>query len=400
MDYNFDALIDRRHSDSEKWNHFAADVLPLWVADMDFRSPQPVIDALHAAVEHGIFGYGCDPATLREVFVERLLKHYGWRVDPDSVIFLPGVARGFHLACRVFAAPGDGVLIQPPVYPPILKAHSQAGLVSNEAELACGPDGAYTIDLDVFESAITERTRLFLLCNPHNPVGRAFRRDELEAMARICLKHNVLICSDEIHCDLIYSGHQHTPIASLSSEIADRTMTLMAPSKTFNIPGLKLSVAIITNPDLRKDYLAMQGPLTGGPKRTGCGGGSCRVSRQPGLAQPGHDLPAGEPRLRLRVRAGQPAHAERQQAGSHLSDLDRLPPGRHLWHHPLPVLDRQGKSCPERRRQLWPRRRGVCPPQLRLSPRNADPALEQMRAALELQMKEEDEPGWATRLIC
>jgi cysteine-S-conjugate beta-lyase len=265
MNYDFDTLIDRCHSDSEKWNHFAAGVLPLWVADMDFRSPQPVIDALHAAVEHGIFGYGCDPTALREVFVERLYKRYGWRVSADAIIFLPGVARGFHLACRVFAAPGDGVLIQPPVYPPILKAHGMAGLASNEAALTRGPDGAYSIDMDLLEDTITERTRLFLLCNPHNPVGRAFRRGELEAMARVCLKHNVLICSDEIHCDLIYSGHHHTPIASLSPEVASRTITLMAPSKTFNIPGLKLSVAIITNPDLRKEYLAMQTPLTGGP---------------------------------------------------------------------------------------------------------------------------------------
>jgi cysteine-S-conjugate beta-lyase len=265
MIYDFDTLIDRRHSDCEKWNHFATGVLPLWVADMDFRSPQPVIDALHAAVEHGVFGYGCDPVALREVFVERLFKRYGWSVSPEAVIFLPGVARGFHLACRVFASPGDGVLIQPPVYPPILKAHSQAGLVSNEADLTRGPDGAYSIDLDAFESAINQRTRLFLLCNPHNPVGRAFQPDELEAMARVCLKNNVLICSDEIHCDLIFSGYRHIPIASLSPEIADRTITLMAPSKTFNIPGLKLSVAIITNPDVRKDYVAMQSALTGGP---------------------------------------------------------------------------------------------------------------------------------------
>jgi cysteine-S-conjugate beta-lyase len=157
------------------------------------------------------------------------------------------------------------VLVQPPVYPPILGAYAPAGLTSNEAELTHGTGGSYTVDLDAFERAISDRTRVFLLCNPHNPVGRVFERDELHGMAEICLRHNVLICSDEIHCDILYRGYRHVPVASIAPEVEQQTITLMSPSKTFNIPGLKLAVAIIPNPELRKTFLALAAPLAGGP---------------------------------------------------------------------------------------------------------------------------------------
>jgi cystathionine beta-lyase len=150
------------------------------------------------------------------------------------------------------ASPGDGVLIQRPVYYPILHAPTGAGLTNDEMELTRRPGGRYEIDFDVFEKTITDRTHLFILCNPHNPVGRVFRREELERMAEICLRRNIVICSDEIHCDLVFQGSRHVPIASLAAEIADQTITLMAPSKTFNVPGLKCSVAIVQNPKLRK----------------------------------------------------------------------------------------------------------------------------------------------------
>jgi len=265
MTYNFDAVIDRRHSDSVKWGAYDDDVLPLWVADTDYQSPEPVIQALRERVEHGLFGYGGDPTELRDVVVERLRTRCGWDVAPESLVFISGVARGFHVACRAFAKAGDGVLVQTPVYPPILTAHAQAGLISQEAALVQKRDGSYAVDFDVFERAITERTRVFLLCNPHNPVGRAFRRDELERMAEICLRHNVLICSDEIHCDVVYSPHKHIRIASISPEVGQHSITLMSPSKTYNIPGLKLAVAIIPNPEIRKAFEALQGPLSGGP---------------------------------------------------------------------------------------------------------------------------------------
>jgi cystathionine beta-lyase len=264
MVYNFDQLIDRRHSESEKWHYYGDDVLPMWVADMDFLSPEPVIRALRQRVDHGVFGYGMEPPELREVIVDRLQSLYDWQVSPEALIFIPGVVPGFNLACRAVATPGDGVLVQTPVYPPILRAPANAGLTCDEMELTPQPDGRYVIDFDVFEETITERTRIFILCNPHNPVGRVFRREELERMAEICLRHDVVICSDEIHCDLVFSDSSHLPIASLAPEIGKQTITLMAPSKTYNIAGLKCSVAVIEKPALRKKFNAARAGLVGG----------------------------------------------------------------------------------------------------------------------------------------
>jgi cystathionine beta-lyase len=261
MTYDFDQIVERRGSDSAKWGWYGEDVLPLWVADMDFHSPEPVIRALHERVEHGLFGYGLEPPDLREVIVERLQRLYGWQVSPEALVFLPGVVTGFNLACRAVTSPGEGVLVQTPIYYPILDAPGNAGLTLDEMELTRQPDGRYVIDFDLFEGTITPQTRIFILCNPHNPVGRVFQRAELERMAEICLRHNVVICSDEIHCDLLFQGGRHLPIASLSSEIAGRAITLMAPSKTYNIPGLKCSVAIVQDDDLREKLKAARAGL-------------------------------------------------------------------------------------------------------------------------------------------
>jgi len=251
MAFDFDRPIDRQDSDSTKWRTYDADVLPLWTADMDFAVPPPVIEALHARVSHGVFGYCVHPAELRELIAERLGRLYGWRVRPDEVVLQTGVLKAFQLVASLVAGPADGVLVQPPVYPPILGAPHHNGSVHQEAPLLLRADGRYDIDFDAFEAAITPATRLFILCNPHNPVGRVFRRDELERLAAICLRHGVLICSDEIHCDLIYPGFVHLPIASLGPDVSARTVTLMAPSKTFNIPGLRCSFAIVQDPALR-----------------------------------------------------------------------------------------------------------------------------------------------------
>jgi cystathionine beta-lyase len=250
--YDFDQCIDRRHTESVKWNRYDEDVLPMWVADMDFRSPEPVIRALHERVEHGVFGYGSEPPELREVIVERLQRLYGWGVSPEELLFFPGVVTAFNLVCHAFGSHGDGVLLQTPVYSPMLYAPGDAGMTNDEMELTRCTDGRYEVDFDLFERTITDRTSIFILCNPHNPVGRVFRREELAQMAEICLRHNILICSDEIHCDLVFRGHHHLPIATLAPEVSDRTITLMAPSKTFNVPGLKCSLAIVQNPELRR----------------------------------------------------------------------------------------------------------------------------------------------------
>lgn len=251
MPSRFDIAADRRNSESVKWNHFNKDVLPMWVADTDFRSPDAVIQALKDRADHGIFGYPLTPVELKETIVERLFRLYRWKITPDDLIFLPGVIAGFNLTARAVAEPGAGLLIQTPVYMPFLDVARNAGMIQQEMLLHQGSNGHYEIDLDQFKSAVNDQTRLFLLCNPHNPVGRVFTSDELNQMAQVCLRNNTLICSDEIHCDLVYSGHTHIPIAALDEEIAASTITLMAPSKTFNVPGLKCAFAVIPNPGLR-----------------------------------------------------------------------------------------------------------------------------------------------------
>ncbi len=261
MRYDFDRVIDRRDSDSTKWGYYPADVLPLWTADMDFRVAEPILAALHRRIDHGIFGYARESGALRDVIAARLMRLYGWRVHPDAILFQPGVVLGFNRVCRMAAAAGEAVLVQPPVYPPILGAPRQSGLELQQSPLVRLPGGAYEIDFASLEAAMTDRTRVLILCNPHNPVGRAFRPEELQRLAAICLRRGVLICSDEIHCDILYRGVRHTPVAALAPEVAARTVTLMAPSKTFNIPGLHCSMAIVTDPALRRRLQTTEPPF-------------------------------------------------------------------------------------------------------------------------------------------
>jgi cystathionine beta-lyase len=201
---------------------------------------------------------------LAEAVVERMQTRYGWQIKPEDVILTPGVVTGFNWVCQALAQAGEAVLVQTPVYPPFLSAPRNAGLKRQEAPLVRQDDGRYEIDFDVFEAAITPETKVFILCNPHNPVGRVFTEAELRRMAEICLRHGVTLCADEIHSDLIYSGYRHIPAASLSPEIADQTITLIAPSKTFNIAGLECSAAIVTNPELRQKLQHGRRGLVGG----------------------------------------------------------------------------------------------------------------------------------------
>ena len=260
-DFDFDRIPARRDSDSNKWRKFPPDVLPLWVADMDFPSPPAVLAALHARVEHGFFGYLNEKPEVQEVVADRLAKRYGWRVEPEAVIPVPGVIAGFNLALRAVTTPGDGLLVQTPVYPPILRAAGNHGLTRDDHALTRGADGRYTVDTRRFEEAIRPRTRAFLLCNPHNPVGRLFDRRELEAMATACVRRDVAIIADEIHCELVLDGREHVPIATLAPEVEARTMTFVAPSKTFNLPGLKCAVAVVPNTTLRERLAAPIGDL-------------------------------------------------------------------------------------------------------------------------------------------
>ncbi len=263
INYDFDLPYERRGTDSEKWRAFGNEVLPLWLADMDFPAPPAVLHALHERVAHGIFGYGGVTAELSEAICHRLWEHYHWTVTPDQLLFLPGLVSGLNISCRAVCPPGAGVLVQTPIYPPFLSAPVIQGLHLNIAELLVTrfKQGLhYSIDYNAFEAAIQSHTRLFMLCNPHNPVGRCYTREELINLAEICTRNDLIICADEIHCDLLLDNSSHLPIASLSPEIAKRCITLMAPSKTFNIAGLYCGFAIIQNPSLRKRYqLAAQG---------------------------------------------------------------------------------------------------------------------------------------------
>lgn len=254
----FDAPVERRGSDSVKWGRYAGrDVLPLWVADMDFAAPPAVLDALRRRVDHGVFGYAQPWPSLTESVLTHLENEYGWAVDPDWLVWLPGLVSGLNVACRSV----DGaVLTAAPIYPPFLSAPRLSGRTLQRADLACA-GGRWQWDETALAAASTADTRLFLLCHPHNPVGRCWHRDELQALADFAAARDLVVCSDEIHCGLILDeNRRHIPFASLSADAARRTITLMAPSKTFNVPGLGCAFAVIADPALRRRFLrAMDG---------------------------------------------------------------------------------------------------------------------------------------------
>jgi len=263
MKYDFDRVIERRDTDSYKWKDYGDDVLPMWVADMDFVSAEPIIQVLHQRIDHRIFGYTRPTLELRTVIQERLKKVYQWEVNEEEIVFLPGLVTGLNLCYHVFSNPGDGVLIQPPVYFHFVRDPVIHGRVLDDPPLVQKGD-TYEIDFSTFKKAIRNRTKVFLFCNPHNPVARVFTPKELEKVAEICLHHGVLICSDEIHCDLLYPGYQHVPIATLGPEVANQTITLMAPSKTYNLAGLHCGFAIIQNSKLRQTWQTFSSGLIPG----------------------------------------------------------------------------------------------------------------------------------------
>ncbi len=259
--FDFDRLIDRRSLPSEKWGRYAGrDVLPLWVADMDFAAPPAVIEALHRRIDHGVFGYTDAWPSLEQAVVEGLQRDHRWSIEPDWLVWLPGVVTGFNLACGLAGQPGDGVLTATPVYPPFLTAPVNTGRVLQRVEFVLR-DGRWQWDWDALEAARTPSTRLLLLCSPHNPVGRVFDEDELRRLAEFAARHDLLVCSDEIHCGLVLDeARPHRPLAALDDAIARRTITLMAPSKTWNIPALYCAFAIIPDTALRRRYRhAMRG---------------------------------------------------------------------------------------------------------------------------------------------
>jgi cystathionine beta-lyase len=251
--FDFDAPIGRRDSGCNKWNRYDADVLPMWVADMDFAVAEPIQAAIRERLAHPVYGYGVKQDGLKARIVGWLREMYGWDVPVEAIIPLPGVVPGFNLALRATCAPGAGVVVQTPVYPPMLKAPSNWALRRIEAPLTAED----SVDMDAFRQALTgARDGAFLLCNPHNPTGRVFRREELAAMAEACLASGTAIIADEIHCDLLFDGRRHIPAASLSPEIAARTITLMSAGKTWNIAGLNACWAVVPDAAMRARFAA------------------------------------------------------------------------------------------------------------------------------------------------
>ena len=253
--FDFDTPVERRGTASMKWDKYRdQDIIPLWVADMDFMSPPAVISAIQRRAQHGVFGYTLPPEELTNQVVLMLEKIYAWSVNPEWLVWLPGLVTGLNVACRAVGDDGDDVMTAVPVYPPFLSApgYSRRGLVTVPL---METDNRWQFDFDRLEQMISDSTRMFILCNPHNPVGRVYTREELAELAAICDKHDIVICSDEIHCDLILDETKiHMPTATLDPEVAARTITLMAPSKTFNIPGLGCAFAVIPDQKLRRRF--------------------------------------------------------------------------------------------------------------------------------------------------
>ncbi len=229
----------------------------MWVADMDFKSPPAIVEALHRRVEHGVFGYARPVKSTVQAVVDAMQQRYGWTIDPSWIVWLPGLVVGLNVIAQCFAEPGEEVLTLTPVYPPFMSAPKNSARKSVPVAWVQSATGTgWAVDWDALERAVTPKTRLFYLCNPHNPLARVWRRDELVRLAEFCERHNLILCSDEIHCDLILDpALPHVPTAVLSPEIAARTITLMAPSKTYTVPGLGTSIAIIPDSMRRARFI-------------------------------------------------------------------------------------------------------------------------------------------------
>ena len=280
MKIDFDKIIDRRNTDSLKWSGTRGNqTIPMWVADMDFAAPECVLRALRERVDQGVFGYPVVTEEVTRAVVAWAASHYPWRIEPEWLVWLPGLVPGIHSACLALAETADEVLTFTPAYPPFLSAPSMTGRTTKTVSLA-RENGRWTVDLDEFRKAIGRRTKALLFCNPHNPVGRAFGREELATLAEICADHGLWICSDEIHCDLLLEPGMHFPLASLNEEVADRTVTLMSPSKTFNLSGLSCGFAVIPNRELRRRFQAAARDLV--PQPNALGYMACRAAYEGG----------------------------------------------------------------------------------------------------------------------
>src|SRR5690349_2706335 len=249
---DFDTPVERRGTWSTRWERYPGDVIPLWVADTDFRAPPAVLEAMRRRIEHGIFGYSVPPPELREALIERLGRLYGWQVHPDWVVFVSGVVPGLHLAARHLVGPEQHILVPTPVYHHLKRAAVLAGRSHAEVPLVLS-SGRWVFDEERLRACVRRESRLLMLCNPQNPGGTIFTRAELETLAATALESDLLICSDEIHAEILLDrGKPHVPIASLSPEVSRRTVTLVSPNKAFGFPGAGCAFAIAEDLEIRR----------------------------------------------------------------------------------------------------------------------------------------------------
>ncbi len=254
MVYDFDAGIDRRGSSSTKWEKFSPDVLPMWVADMDFAAPDVVLSAIRERLEHPVLGYTDKPASLDQALQGWLLRHYGWAVKEEWFVWLPGVVPALNLACRTLSGSGQKILIPAPVYHPFLDLGANADLDEIRVPMAVD-DGRWAMDLERMQDAVDADTRMLLICNPQNPTGRCYSAAEIQALADFVIRNDLILVSDEIHCNIVLQqGVKHRPVASVCPELEARTISLYAATKVYNIPGVSCAVAVIPNSDLRERF--------------------------------------------------------------------------------------------------------------------------------------------------
>ncbi len=266
MKYDFDTVCDRSNTSSAKWGAVKEmfgreDVIPMWVADMDFPTAPPIVEALKARAAHPFYGYTMPSPSLTEAVVARVKRKYDWKIEPEWVVFTPGIIPALNIAVRALARPGDDILLQEPVYYPFFGVVQGSGcrIMHNKLKLT---RGRYTMDLADLESKFKPegrrldhtRVKALILCNPQNPIGRVWTREELKRLGDIVIKNGAIVISDEIHCELLYKGYKHTPFASISPEFAQNSIVCMAPSKTFNLPGLEASSIIIPDKKLRDSF--------------------------------------------------------------------------------------------------------------------------------------------------
>jgi cystathionine beta-lyase len=258
MTFEFDQVPERRDTDSQKWQKYAGrDVLPLWVADMDFKSSPAILAALHERIEHGVFGYARPVKSTTDAIVNGFQRLYGWTIDPTWIVWLPGLVCGLNVGAHAMAEAGDEILCMTPVYPPFMSSPKLQGRVSKAVPLALNAaERRWEIDWTAMEAAVSPKTKVLYLCHPHNPVARVWRREELLKLAEFCQRHAITVCSDEIHCDLVLDPELgHIPLLVAAPELAGQCVTLMAPSKTYNVPGLGASIAIIPEAGLRQRFV-------------------------------------------------------------------------------------------------------------------------------------------------